>query len=137
MGKKYKKCCEKIDMQKKLNDSEKYSKGQSESSEILSDIKLLILEDYEDHNIIDITDDISIDNYKTYQIRNYSTKVIMLAERTENNSDFFIMKAGRADDDFIVMYRGSYRIFNRNNFLSAYESIQKMINTRLAGIEDR
>jgi hypothetical protein len=36
-----------------------------------------------------------------------------------------------------VMYRGSYRIFNQNEFLSVYESIQKMIQTRLAGIEDR
>jgi hypothetical protein len=136
-GKKYKKCCEILDMQKKINEIEKYSKGQSESSEILSDIKSLILEDYEDHVIIDITNDISIDNYKTYQIRNYSTKVIMLAERTENNSDFFIMKAGKSIDDFIVMYRGSYRIFNQNEFLSVYESVQKMINTRLAGIEDK
>ena len=136
-GKKYKKCCENTDMQKKIIDNEKYSKGQPESSEILSDIKALILEDYEDHIAIDITDDISIDNYKTYQVRNYSANIIMLAERTEKNSDFFIMKAGKADDDFIVMYRGSYRIFNRNDFLSVYESVQKMINTRLEGLEDR
>ena len=135
-GKKYKKCCENTDMQKKANENEKYSKGQPESSEILSDIKALILEDYEDHKAIDVTNDISIENYKTYQVRNYSEKIIMLAERTEKNSDFFTMKAGKVDDDFIVMYRGSYRIFNQNEFLSVYESIQKMINTRLAGLID-
>ena len=135
-GKKYKKCCENTDMQKKATENEKYSIGQPESSEILSDIKSLILEDYEDHKAIDITNDISIENYKTYQVRNYSEKIIMLAERTEKNSDFFTMKAGKVDDDFIVMYRGSYRIFNQNDFLSVYESIQKMINTRLAGLID-
>ena len=135
-GKKYKKCCENTDMQKKATENEKYSIGQPESSEILSDIKSLILEDYEDHKAIDVTNDISIENYKTYQVRNYSEKIIMLAERTEKNSDFFTMKAGKVDDDFIVMYRGSYRIFNQNDFLSVYESIQKMINTRLAGLID-
>ena len=135
-GKKYKKCCENTDMQKKATENEKYSIGQPESSEILSDIKSLILEDYEDHKAIDVTNDISIENYKTYQVRNYSEKIIILAERTEKNSDFFTMKAGKVDDDFIVMYRGSYRIFNQNDFLSVYESIQKMINTRLAGLID-
>ena len=129
--KKYKKCCE-----KKVFQNEKYFKGQSESSLNILEIKQLILEDNTSFNVIDITNDISIDNYKTYQIKNYSTNVIMLAERTEKNTDFFSLKEGKMGDNFIIMYRGSYRIFNNNDFLLVYDSIQKMIDTRSDGIED-
>jgi hypothetical protein len=62
----------------------------------------------------------------------------MLAEKIDGKNDkFFIAKSGKLDDNMIIMYRGSYRIFNQNDFLQVYESIQKMINTRLAGLEDK
>jgi hypothetical protein len=144
-GKKYKKCCESNDMNKKSVqnikkniDNNKYSKGQIISSEIIHDFREVLQEDYTDHTIIDITDDISLENYREYQVQNYSTNIIMLAEKIDGkNHNFFIAKSGKLDDNMIIMYRGSYRIFNQNDFLQVYESIQKMITTRLAGLEDK
>ncbi len=136
-NKKYKKCCENNDMNNKKVEKNKYFTGQSVSSEIINDCKEIFKEDYETYNVIDITDDISLDTYRSYQVNNYNQNVIMLAERTEKNSYFFDAKCGSLDDNMIVMYKGSYRIFNQNNFLQVYESIQKMINTRDAGLEDR
>ena len=145
-GKKYKKCCETNDINKKNidmdidkdKDKDKFYKGQLISSEIINDCREVLQEDYTDHTIIDITDDISMDNYRKYQIKNYSNKIIMLAEKIEGKNDkFFVLKSGKHDDNMIVMYRGSYRIFNQNDFLQVYESIQKLITTRLAGLEDK
>jgi hypothetical protein len=125
-GKKYKKCCGKKEIIPSYI-----------PSEIINDITELMKEDYPDHDILDITNDIEKENYRDYQIKNYSSKVIMLAERNEKNKKFFAFKSNSEYDNFIVMYRGSYRIFNSYNFLSVYESIQKMIKTRLDGIEDK
>ena len=145
-GRKYKKCCENQNMNKKNTktkietkiETKIYSTGQLVSSEIINDFREVLHEDYLDHIIIDITDDISLDNYREYQVQNYSSNVIMLAEKKEGKNDrFFIAKSGKLDDNMIIMYRGSYRIFNQNDFLQVYESIQKMINTRLAGLEDK
>jgi hypothetical protein len=137
-GRKYKKCCENQNMNNKNPKNNNYSLGQIISSEIINDFREVLHEDYTDHNIIDITDDISLDNYREYQVQNYSTNVIMIAEKKEGKNDrFFIAKSGKLDDNIIIMYRGSYRIFNQNDFLQVYESIQNMIRTRLAGLEDK
>jgi hypothetical protein len=62
----------------------------------------------------------------------------MLAEKKDGKNDkFFVLKSGKLDDNMIVIYRGTYRIFNQNDFLQVYESIQNMIKTRLAGLEDK
>jgi hypothetical protein len=62
-GRKYKKCCENQNMNKKNPKNNNYSLGQLVSSEIINDFREVLHEDYLDHIIIDITNDISLDNY--------------------------------------------------------------------------
>ena len=134
-GKKYKQCC--LIKERLLRDQEenKYSKGQSESSDCIKICMEYLSDEYSNHTVINVTDDINAENYRTYQIKNYTNKIIMVAEKTDQNKRVF---DGRGpENDMIIMYRGSYRTFRLNDMDKITESIDKMIQTRLAGKDDK
>lgn len=116
-GIKYKKCCE-------ITSKDKYFNGQPISSEeIITCMEIFkIMYDKNTHKIIDITDDLSESTYKTYQIKNYYNKTIMLAKKTQNNQKVFETRVINDDSNIIVMYKGSYRTL-------PYEDIQDMIQS--------
>lgn len=133
--KKYKQCCLKKDEDKKVAEIEKYSKGQDDFSENLKMFADYLQEEYSDHKVINISSLLTPDNYRVFQIKNYEEKVIMVAEKNETNAGVFASRG--IDNDMIVMYRGSYRSFKNNEMMSVLDSIDKMIQTRLAGLEDK
>ena len=130
-GKKYKKCCFMQDLKIKQEEEQKYINGQTNPS---SDKMIFCIDYYkkmfEKHKIIDITTDITLDNYKSYHIKNYTNKTIMLAERTANNNDFFLVKSdpNNPDCDLIFMYKGTYRIFQIRDILKYDEDIINVIS---------
>lgn len=134
-GKKYKICCLEKDEKKQQEDIEKYTKGQEESSENVEMCMEYLKEDYGDHNVIDITNNLNNNTYRPYQLTNYQRKIIMIAERTDKNAEVFDPRGG-PDNDIIVMYRGSYRTFRIDQLEQVSGSIDKMIKTRLAGKDD-
>jgi SEC-C motif len=134
-SKKYKQCCFMKDIDSKLKEQEKYSLGQSESSENVQACLQFLKNTYSDHKVIDISNDLEDQNYKLYQIKNYTNKIIMVAERNLKNDNVFKSRV-QTSDNMIVLYRGSYRIFNHLNINQVKESIHKMIMTRLAGKDD-
>lgn len=135
-GKKYKQCCLRKDELLKVKEMEKFINGQDTSSDNVKFVKEYLDEEYFDHKVIDITNDLNVDNYKIYQVRNYESKVIMVAEKTESNQGVFTTR-GPAENDIIVMYRGSYRAFKHDELINVVESIDKMIQTRLQGLDDK
>jgi len=92
-------------------------------------------EEYKDHKVINISSLLNVDNYRVFQIKNYEANVIMIAEKNDDNSGVFASRG--IDNDIIIMYRGSYRSFKTNELMSVLDSIDKMIQTRLAGLEDK
>jgi hypothetical protein len=53
----------------------------------------------------------------------------MIVGKNLTNTGLFQIK-GIENADTLIMYRGSYRIFNFNNLLQVEESIDKMMKTR-------
>ena len=135
-GKKYKQCCLLKEMIQKSKEDDKYKEGQSDSSENVLICTEYLRDEYANHKVIDITNDLNGENYKTYQTKNYTEKIIMVAEKTEQNKDVFTTR-GQMDNDMIIMYRGSYRTFRLNDMDKVTDSIDKMIQTRLAGNDDK
>ncbi|ARF11928.1 SEC-C motif protein [Klosneuvirus KNV1] len=133
--KKYKQCCLKKDEEKRIAELDKYSKGQDEYSENLRMFADYLEEEYKDHKVINISSLLNVDNYRVFQIKNYEANVIMIAEKNDDNSGVFASRG--IDNDIIIMYRGSYRSFKTNELMSVLDSIDKMIQTRLAGLEDK
>lgn len=134
--KKYKQCCLKKDKDAKIEENEKYIRGHDDYSETLRIFAEYLEEEYNDHKIINISNHLNSDNYKNYQIKHYNSKVFMIAERNTNNDAVFKSRGG-TQNDILIMYRGSYRTFNNDEMMSALESIDKMIQTRLAGLDDK
>lgn len=134
--KKYKQCCLTNDEIKKQIQIEKYKTGQLISSKKIIDCMDYLKGKYPDHKIIDISDNLDNSNYKTYQINNYTDKIIMISEKNDKNKDV-IMSRSQSMTDTIIMYRGSYRVFLINDFELVKNSICKMIDTRLSGLEDK
>ena len=93
-------------------------------------------EEYTDHKVIDITDYLNDSNYTKFQQANYFYKTIMIAQRNETNRGVFNGR-GHHSNDIIVMYRGSYRTFKKDDLAKVAESIDHMIETRNAGKEDK
>lgn len=136
-GKRYKQCCLPKEWALKASEDDKYAKGQPESSENVTICMEYLNEAYADikHKVIDITNYINADNYRTFQVKNYTQKIIMVVEKTEENKSVF---DGRGqDNDMLVMYRGSYRSFRLNDMESVTDSIDTMIQKRLAGQDDK
>lgn len=113
-GKKYKKCCE------LLRRETKYTLGQMISSEKCRQV-LEYLNDhdqYKDYRFIDITDDLTTDNYREYQIKNYNNNIVMIAEKKENNIGVFLERDKEdLNHNMILMRGGSYRLINSDNIM--------------------
>lgn len=134
-GKKFKLCCLSKEYLIKQNMDAKYENGQQESSENIQKIIKFLDSKYKDHKIIDITDDLNENTYKTYQIKNYKNKIIMVAERKLHNELVFASRVN-STENIIIMYRGSYRTIKVENISQCFESINKMILARLEGKDD-
>lgn len=134
-NKKYSKCCLIKQQLEKQAFENKFTEGHPILSENVRICVDYLEETYTDHKIIDITDYLNSENYRTFQIKNYTNKTIMVAEKTDNNANAFI---GRGpNNDFIIMYRGSYRTFKFDSMLDVIDSIDKMIKTRFANKDDK
>lgn len=119
-GLKYKKCC--IGLAEM-----KYSTGQNNSSDIIKTCSGALKIMCEDHQVIDITNDLTELNYRTYQTKNYYSKIIMLAEKTESNVGVFESRVRDDISNIIVMYKGSYRTFCYDDLEDIIESVCSMI----------
>lgn len=128
--KKYKKCCMINDFKLKQNEELTYLNGQITSSEKVKFCINHYQPLFDKHKIIDITNNLNQDNYKTYHIKNYNNKTIMIAEKTEKNIDLFLEKSNLDSDDIIIMYRGAYKIFNLLDILKYDEDIVRIIEKR-------
>ncbi len=109
-GKKYKKCCEVSTRETK------YTLGQSVSSDKCTEVLNYFndLSKYSNYRFIDITDDLTPESYRDYQIKNYNNNIVMIAEKKENNAGVFLErdKDDWRTNDIILMHRGSYRLVN-------------------------
>lgn len=126
--KKYKKCCLRNVINEKQSKSESYLSGQDISSDKMN----LILDHYKamvpKYCLIDITNNLSEDNYKTYLIKNYGTNTVMFAEKHKENEDFFNLKSNSDPDiDIIIMFRGGYKVINSKRILLYDEDIKKWL----------
>jgi hypothetical protein len=120
-GIKYKKCC--MENMKKS----KYNMGQEYSSDIIYPILTRLREELPEHVVIDITDDLSVDTYKEYQLKNMKGNVVMVAEKTEANKEVFKTRVNSEDSNIIVMYHGSFRTFSADTFEGVLSSILSFI----------
>lgn len=134
-GKKYKVCCLRKDEDAKRFEKYKYSIGQDTSTDHVTLMMEYFGGEYKDHKIIDISDGLNDENYRLYQTKNYNEKLIMIAEKNNTNQSVFKGR-GPPNNDIIIMYRGSYRTFMKNDLENVFESIDKMIQTRLEGKDD-
>ena len=128
--KKYKKCCLKKDSELKYNENLKYTEGQTEHSDKIKFCINFYSKLFENHKIINITNDITTENYKTYLIKNLNTKTIMLVEQTETNEDLFSEKSDTARNDIILMYKGGYKVFPAIDILKYEDDIKKFIESK-------
>ena len=83
---------------------------------------------YENHIIIDISNDLTDSNYKKYQIKNYHEKVIMLAEKNSTNEKVFETRVRDNTSDIMIMYKGSYRTLPFDDLGDLMKSICEMID---------
>lgn len=108
-GKKYKKCCE-------LNQPIPiYIKGEPISVKLQPIIDYL-QKLYPKLTYINITDHLTIDTYKEYQLKNRNTNTVMIAEKTDSNHIVFFDKEESSDIDILLMYHGGYRTFHSSKY---------------------
>jgi SEC-C motif len=135
-GKKYKFCCEKEDAQRRLEDLEDfYHSSQSEAgSEDLGKLTEVLTEYGE---VINISNRLRLDNYKTFQVKNFKTGTIMVAEKTKENAAVFEERDEGEGDDTLVMFKGSYRIFKSSQMAQVIDSVLEMILARSLNMDDK
>ena len=139
---KYKKCCMMkqytntnitnitniTNNENKTNDDAIWRLSETPSSTILESAIELIQKEFNDRVIINITNNLNTSTYETYQIKNYYTNIMMIAEKTLTNSDVFEKRSNSELSNIIVMYRGSYRTFSYNNLMNYTNNIIESIN---------
>ncbi len=108
-GKKYKKCCE-------LNLTNAYCISDSEMSDTLKNIIEYLQKLNPRLNYINITNQLTVDTYRDYQIKNINTNIVMIAEKTHNNQLVFFDKEESSDIDILLMYHGGYRSFHSSKY---------------------
>jgi hypothetical protein len=134
-GKKYKNCCLSKAEEMKRKELEKYEIGHEDTSENIKICAEYFREEYPDHKTIDISDILTYENYRNFQVFNYTNKTIMLAEKNDYNQEVFTER-DNGNNDLIIMYRGSYRTCQIDQLDKYVESIDVMVEKRLAGEED-
>ena len=120
-NKKFKKCCI------YLTRETKYTMDQPVSSSRIVDMIEILQERFPKYRFIDITDDLNENNYKEYQLKNYNTNIVMVAEKKLTNSLVFIEREESTSTDIIILYKGSYRSFIHGNLSRVIESLGTMI----------
>lgn len=126
-GKKYKNCCLDKTEQDQVS---KYITGQSVSSDKLSKIKQQFEKLHPDNVFIDITNEMVSDEvYKQYQLHNFNSNIVMLAERTLANESVFATRINDPDSDIMFMYHGSYRTLYHGRIDYFTKSISLMISS--------
>lgn len=126
--KKYKKCCMVNDKIKKQLSDEIYMSGQETSSDKMYEVLDYYKKLFPKLSLIDITSYLDKDNYKTFLVKNYSNKIIMFAEKTENNEEFFNSKSDSEDNDIMIMYAGGYKVIDSENIGMYLDDIKAWIN---------
>ena len=121
--KKAKHCCLKGLQQIPLE----YKSGQENSSEQVAECIIKLKTRFLNHRIIDITEKLTETSYKPFQIANYNDPTIMIAEKTESNTQVFTTRTESTQSNIIVMYHGSYRTFPFDYFDKVFESVCAMI----------
>jgi hypothetical protein len=121
-GSKYKKCCE-----NKQNVLTKYELGQEVSSDIIIACVNVLKSKYKNSKFIDITDDLTEESYKEYQLKNYNTNIVMIAEKTDKNIEVFLTRINEEESDIMVFHKGYYRTFAHKNVERILESISNII----------
>ena len=121
-GLKYKKCCI-----KENNIITKYSTGQLNSSEIITTCINILNNRYKNSLFINVTDDLTEDTYKEYQLKNWNNNIVMIAEKTENNKNVFATRINEENSDIIIFHKGSFRTFYYKNIERILESIKNLI----------
>jgi hypothetical protein len=143
-GKKYKKCCMINDLQEKqkiYNEMEKIEKEyiNGQTTENSAKINFCIKHYksiYPDYKVINLTDIMTPENYKQIQLKNFYKNTIILIEKTDKNIELFNQKSNNNTNDLIILYKGSYRIFEAIDILKYDNDIKNMINKRNNGIND-
>ena len=79
------------------------------------------------NHFIDITDDLNDDTYKEYQIKNFNTNTVMIAERNQNNSLVFLTRVDNDNSNIMLMHKGAYRTFNNNDIEKVIYSLKSFI----------
>ena len=120
-GLKYKKCCAN---NKPLT---KYETGQQVSSEIVTNCINILKNRYTNSIFIDISDDLDESTYKDYQLKNYNTNIVMIAERNDKNSLEFLTRVDDIKSDIMIMHRGSFRTFQHKDIERILESLKSII----------
>lgn len=126
-NKKYKVCCINKEPVPHI-----FRKGHDIESEHVQKTVDYLKEKYEDHQIIDVTKLLKSSTYKQIQLMNFREKIIMVAERTEENEDVFSTRV-QGDDgvNIIVLYHGAYTCFDTKKFDQAITKVEGMVNSRL------
>ena len=120
-GKKFKKCCD------TAGKETKFTLGQESSSQRIINLVEVLQKKFSNYRFIDITDDLHENNYREYQLKNYNTNIVMIAEKKLKNSLVFIEREETTLTDIIIMHRGSYRSFIYENFERILDSLSTMI----------
>ena len=125
-GKKYKVCC-----MFRIPD---YSFAESGDLASIADIISSFLEKGDgggcEHTIVNLSNYVTVDTYSKFQIANFYTKIIMLAERNLLNEQVFSSRTTNRNEDILIMYRGSYLIFESKNIDHMTKSICSFISGR-------
>ena len=131
-GKKYKVCClDKVEQHKKEL-TESYVNGHALSSDNVNMVHEYMTMEYPDHKVIDVSNILTEESYRPMQTKNYTSNIIMMAERNESNESVFATRAP-SNINLMVLYRGAYQCFQDINFDSAKTKINDMIQKRLNG----
>jgi len=125
--KKYKKCCMVNDQIKRQLSDEIYMSGQDTSTDKMYEVLDYYKSLFPKFSLIDITSYLNKDNYKTFLIKNYSNKIIMFAEKTETNMEFFNSKSDSQDNDIMIMFAGGYKVIDSNNIGMYLDDIKAWI----------
>ena len=152
-GKKYKKCCiDKLEknsidkseknnidkseenniilncinkLEKKSND--KFKISQDDNSDIILDCINKLNNKYPKYKIINITNNLEVDNYRDYQLANFNTNIVMIAEKTIKNGLVFLTRVNNLNSNIIIMYRGAFRTFEYKDLDLIINSLSSMM----------
>ena len=87
----------------------------------------LFKEHFPGHNMIDITIGLKDATYRSYQLANIQSPVIMFAQKTEQNNSVFASRVDSPLSDIMVLYHGSFRTFQYSTLENVFSSVCNMI----------